>query len=112
MVSKGRFTRSNSTKPDHEDVPDVAPAWLQKFAADILISMKQIIEESTAGIAHKAIEKIQNTTENQSAIINYMQKQNRQLNERVIKLESRTMRDNLMFCGIKEEQNGPENLKN
>jgi len=64
VESKGRVRRSNSTTPDCEDVPDVTPVWLQKLTADTLMSRKQRIEESTAGIAHKAIQMMQTTTEN------------------------------------------------
>jgi TolA-binding protein len=73
---------------DHEEVPDVAPAWLQKFTADILVSMKKMIDESTAGIGSKSLEQLEVTTAKHSAILSHMQKQHNQLNERIIKLES------------------------
>ena len=111
MSSKGRSTRCKSTMSDHEEVPDVAPAWLQKFTADMLVSMKKMIDESTAGIASKSIEKLEVTSAKHSALLHHMKKQHDQLNERVIKLESRSMRDNLIFCGVKEED-GNVNLEN
>lgn len=77
----------------------------------MLISMKKMIDESTAGIASKTLEKLEEKTAKHSTILRHMQQKHNQLNERVIKLESRSMRDNLIFCGV-EEEDGDDNLEN
>ena len=102
-MSKRPNRNSKSATTDADEIPKDAPVWLQKFTEYMLTSMKKMIDESTIGLASQNIEKLEVTTTKHAAMIQNMQSNQTQLNERIIKIESRSMCDNLIFCGIDED---------
>ncbi len=96
-----------------------APNWLSGYTQKVINAMGPYIANTVSSAVEKAtvnerkiIQILENKCNKQQGIINHLSQRHERQTERIIAMETRSMRNNLLFQGLNEEENeNPATLK-
>ena len=93
MGTRSRTSNSNS---------DSLPVWVDDFKKELIDELNDIVKSNLAGIGERQSAN-EHVVKNHSYLIKSAHEKIDTLNERLIRLESHSMRDNLIISGLPEK---------
>ena len=84
-------------------IDEPTPKWMAKFEKNMLAKMELSITKAMDVVTSR-LDKVEHTTRRHTAMFDHIKKEQHKLADRINQIETRSMRENLLFSGIPESE--------